>query len=305
MIIDHSARHVYAGCKRKFYWIYVCNLSTGRSDAMERGSVVHEILAKYYEYNGDLEKAMSEVKFRRPERMLVNEEPKYAALEVQAKELVRGYFRQLNPDDFKIKAVELNLSWHMGGAHYYVGVVDAIAEVPDVGDFCNEYKTTQTIIEDWIRKFQLDNQSHGYVFLARKNGWTKVKGVILNLLRASKYPDYVREPIISPPWLLEEFEQELLGEMEDIERRLELTKANDYNGGPWPKNTDYCSQYNRICEFHKLCTETPSNRQQMMEEGFFPKREDRELNILKKAQEKTNEEVPGSPSSDPGFDSVP
>lgn len=282
MILDHSALHVWRQCKRKFYWTYVQELAQARSDAMERGSFAHRLLYEYYRTK-DVQGALASGSYERPPGMMPGEEQKYVELEQFTRELVRGYVKELVPQDhFEVKALELPLAYHIFGSNYYVGVLDQMIEVKSVGELVHEFKTSAQIPEGWVTKFQIDQQSTGYVFLGRKNGFNP-KGAMLSLLRATKYPDYVRDTVLTPDWLLEEFEAELHYEMGKIEEAL-----NESEGGypaVFTKSTDACYAYNQKCPFHKMCCETPYMRQQMLAEGFYPKREPRELKILEKVKE--------------------
>lgn len=282
MILDHSARHVYQECKRKYYWTYVCELDAGRSDPMERGSMAHKLLYHYYKTRAIESIDDPRIVFERPADMLPDEEHKYVELDRYTRMLVRGYVKELVPqDDFTVMEGEKYYAYHLGSNHYYVGVCDQQVDVKNVGIMAHEFKTSGQIATDWVAKFQIDNQTTGYVFLMVKNG-VPAKGAILSLLRTSKYPDYVREPIMTPPWRLEEFEAELRSDIMDIEHRLEALSHVDYTVA-FPKSTGACFAYNHKCVFHKLCTETPEMRSRMIGEGFFPRRSPRELGILEKA----------------------
>jgi hypothetical protein len=282
MILDHSSLHVWRQCKRKFYWTYLQELDSGRSDAMERGRLAHEILYIYHK-TGSLEDAFNATSFERPEGMLQQEEQKYKELEWATKELVRGYTTKVK-EEYKIIDVEVPMAYHIFGSNYYVGVVDGIVEVPEGFQLINEYKTTSQIPEGWITKFQLDQQTTGYVFLARHNGFP-VKGAILNILRATKYPDYVRDTVLTPDWLIDEWEREVKNEMLHIEEAIEALERYGYQA-MFPKSTDACFAYNTKCPFHKLCTESPRNREVMLSEGFFKKRKPRELGILQQVKDR-------------------
>jgi hypothetical protein len=284
MILDHSALQVYRSCHRKFYWTYVCELDPGKSDPMERGSMAHRILYNYY-LTGNLEQALSEGYFERPEGMLPDEEHKYKELEDYTRKLVRGYVKELGPSDkfFRVIRGEAFFSHRVFGKFYYVGVVDQLAEVEKIGIFTHEFKTSGQIASDWTARLQIDQQTTGYVYLARQNG-IDAKGVMLSLLRATKYPDYVRDTVLTPDWLLEEFESELKEEMTSIEAALDYQVDAGY-ARAFPKNTNECFSYGHRCPFHKLCTETPSMRETMLKENFFKKRKPREADILEKAIE--------------------
>jgi CRISPR/Cas system-associated exonuclease Cas4 (RecB family) len=282
MILDHSARHVYQECKRKYYWTYVLELSPGRSDPMERGSLAHRLLYNYYQTKDVQSIDDPSIIFERPIGALPEEEPKYQELERYTRALVRGYVKELVPqDDFTVVSGERFFAAHMGGENYYVGVVDQHVVVTHIGDMAHEFKTSGQIASDWVAKFQLDNQTTGYVYLMRRNN-IDAKGTILSVLRTSKYPDYVREALVTPEWQLKEFESELQSDFADITMRLQALATQSYEMA-FPKSTGACFSYNHKCPFHKLCTETPEMRTQLIREGFYPRREPRELGILEKA----------------------
>jgi hypothetical protein len=287
MIVDHSALSVWRSCKRKFYWNYVLELDAGRSDPMERGSMAHRILYDYYK-TGDLELALDAGFFERPAGMLPEEEYKYVELEKYTKQLIRGYVKALGPHDQELSVVEgeVFLAAPIFGKFFYVGVIDQLAELRKIGLFVHEFKTSGQIASDWVAKLQIDQQTTGYVWLGRKNG-LDVRGAIISVLRATKYPDYVRDSVVTPDWLLHEFEAELQEEVTNIEEALDYQQRAGYQRA-FPKNTNECFSYGHKCPFHKLCAEKPTMREVMLKEGFYPKRKPREADILEKAMAREN-----------------
>src|SRR5262245_31643701 len=158
----------------------------------------------------------------------VNEQERqfYADREWAMKELFKGYVKECVPkDNFRYLMGEIPLKWHLGDDYYYVGVIDALIDVDYVGIFVHEYKRSAQIAADWVAKFQMDAQSVGYVKLARINK-VPAKGVLLSVLRATKYPEYVREPIITEEFLLEEFEKEVRGIIAELQYRKERTESD-------------------------------------------------------------------------------
>jgi hypothetical protein len=282
IVLDHSALHVYRMCPRRYYWTYRRNLDPGRSDAMERGRAVHEGLYVWAKTR-NAEQAVEAVRIERPEGMLPQEEPKYAEMERAAKELLRGYIQQLGAtEDFEIEAVELPLRRRVNDIADYVGVIDAIIKHPVLGRYVHEYKTTGVIYDNWAGRLQLDSQTVGYVWLVKGLG-IDVRGVLLSLLRATKYPEYVRDVVQTPDWLLREFEVELSDTAWEI---WELTRKEQMYTTPelvWRKNTQSCFAYNQKCPFHTLCAEAPGVREQLVRDGFYRQRENRELKILERA----------------------
>jgi hypothetical protein len=295
MILDHSSRHVWESCKRKYYWTYICNLDPGRSDAMERGRAAHQGIYTYSKTR-DVEQALESVVIERPEGMLPEEEQKYRDLEYATKELVRGYVRELaSKDDFTIEAVELPVAAKIPGTDdYYVGIIDALVNVPVAGRYTHEYKTSGQIPENWVARFQIDSQATGYVWLLRKIG-IDVKGSIISILRTSKYPDYVRDVVDTPQWLLDELEHELRETAAQINHRMDLMAHREMDGEPYPyilffpKTTSQCFAYNQPCPFRKLCNEPPDMRARLIADGFHKQREPREQRILERALRRTDE----------------
>jgi len=278
-ILDHSARQVWDTCKRRWYWTYPMSLDTGRSDAMERGRMAHAGAAKYSQTH-DLQEALNVIVAERPEGMLPQEEATFKELEKATKELLAGYVRTFPDTDLKVHAVELPLAMELAPGYWYVGIVDGDITAESLR-LAHEIKTTAQLPVDWVAKFQIDAQTVGYVKLMRANDIPAV-GAMLSLLRATKYPEYVRDVVIFPPWLLEEWEKEIRQIMAEIEFRMSKLPEWGYDTA-FPKNTDACFKYNQACPFRKLCTESPENRELMLKEGFFKKREPREAAILEKA----------------------
>jgi CRISPR/Cas system-associated exonuclease Cas4 (RecB family) len=238
---------------------------------MERGRAAHQALYVYARTR-NLDEALNAVQIERPAGMLPEEEQRYRDLEYATRELVRGYVQQLaSREEFEVEAVELPVAARIDEDAYYVGVIDAIVRHPVLGRFVHEYKTTSQIPSDWVARFQIDSQAVGYVWLLRRIG-IEVRGAIISILRATKYPDYVREVITIEDWMLDEFEHELRQLVADV-RREEV----------FSKTTSACFAYNQRCPFHKLCCEPPEMRERMIQEGFYTKRAPREHDILQRA----------------------
>src|SRR6266849_406841 len=281
MILDHSARQVWDTCKRKYYWTYVRHLDAGRTDPMEEGRAIHEGLYTLYK-TGSLDQALASVVVERPEGMLPQEEQHYVDMEIAMRETLRGYVQEFMPkEEFEVLAVEVPLAMQLAEDYHYVGIADALIKVQPIGVLVHEYKRSKQIAADWVARFQIDAQSTGYVQLARANN-IDARGAVISILRATKYPEYVRDTVLTPEWLLAEWEAEIRNLVAEISYRLKEASNGDYQ--QWfPKNTNACFQYNTACPFRKLCTESPQVREQAIKEGFFKQRKDREGDILRRA----------------------
>lgn len=284
--IDHSALQVARTCWRKYYWTYERRLDAGRSLPMDEGRAIHEGLYTWYQ-TGDVEAAKKSVVLERPEGLLSQELEMLSQREQAMRDLLEGYTKQFPKEDFRIVGVEMPLAWYIGGDYYYVGIVDGLISFEPIGLLVHEYKRTSQIATDWVARFQLDHQTTGYVLLGRKNGHD-VKGAVLSVLRATKYPEYVRDTVITPDWLIEEMEQELRALIGELDHRRQRALEDGYE--MWfPKNTNACFQYNQACPYRKLCLEGPRTREQMLQDGFFKQRAERELGILERALKRGGE----------------
>lgn len=281
IVLDHSARNVLETCRRKYYFNYERQLEAGRSDAMERGIAAHKVLTIWHStYNA--EKALEAVKLERPERMLPGEEKHYEDLDYAVRELVSGYFKRYGDErkEFKVLTLDRYFSVELAPGWWLVGIVDGLIEEQVLGELVMENKTTSMIMTDWVARLQLDSQTCGYVLLARENGYPNVRGALINVLRTSKYPDYVRDVIMTPDWMPKELREEYLNIFAEIVWRRERQAAGESVWAVWPKTTSACFNYGKECPYRKICLTPPQHREDLIRE-FYNQRSPREDNILK------------------------
>jgi hypothetical protein len=237
--------------------------------------------------------------------MLPQEAEKYNEREWAMKELVRGYIRENADEPFDTLDGEIALAWEISEGYWFVGIADGLINDRTIGLLAHEFKRTSQIAADWIARFQIDAQTTGYVMLLRENN-INAKGAVLSILRATKYPEYVRDTVITPQWLIEELEAELRNIVGELEHRIEKYAVDSTLHGAmspqalawWPKNTSACFQYNQACPYRKLCIETPQNREVMLAEGFFKPRRAREEGILERALDRRRDAAHAERSSE-------
>ena len=281
-LLDHSARHVWDECRRKYYWQYIIGLEQGRSVDLDRGSAVHKGLYEWYK-TGSSAVALAAAKMERPEGLLASEAMLYDDTDMQIEQLLQGYFQRYADDDFEIISLERPLAAELPNGWMYIGVVDAVLRHKVLGLLNQENKSTKQIATDWVAKFQMDSQSTGYVWLAWAND-LPVFGTLLSLLRMSKYPDYVRDVIKAEEWLVEEWHDEIITITQEMEYREGLATRTDPMAA-YPKNTDACFKYNKECPFRKICLY--GRDRSTIIESFYRKRSSptREEKILQEAQD--------------------
>jgi hypothetical protein len=153
--------------------------------------------------------------------------------------------------------------------HRFVGKTDAVVVWMN-NIWLLEHKTTAISGEQFWAQWRLDIQPTGYIYGIQKATGTRVSGFILNAINKPSeaqvsawnkkrkygpeknvvdYISYSREAFLRSAEDLQRFEQELIQTADDWER--------DIVRGVFPHDgfaNKGCQQYNRLCEYHSLCT---------------------------------------------------
>lgn len=275
LVLDYSALSVFRTCPRKFYFQYVKGLGSKHTpEPLVRGGAIHKALATWYT-EGNSERAIQSALKEIQER---GEPEDQAKLMESVPEALRGYFKVYPTESFKVLHVEVPLAAKLG-PFWYIGEADAVIEMSGAV-LGKETKTRATIPSGWIKMYEMDSQQVGYNWLLRKNG-IAARGVLLDIVRMTKYPEYVRHAYFYDDRHLKAWEDETLQQIRIIESNLHRMADGEDPYIIWFKNTDNCYEWNRACQFMDVDL-NPELRDQMY--SFFHQRSaEREQGILQRA----------------------
>lgn len=141
--------------------------------------------------------------------------------------------------------------------HYLVGTADALLAYKN-GLWLQEHKTTAYDLyndspqsKNWIANWALDTQATCYTYGIWKQLGIKPQGVLLNVIikprKNAKIPEFkfYREAFLRTDAQLLNYEKQVIRQANRIEQAMRT-------GDVW-QNPNSCFNYNRRCEYHKMC----------------------------------------------------
>ncbi|KKN73979.1 hypothetical protein LCGC14_0395450 [marine sediment metagenome] len=166
-------------------------------------------------------------------------------------------------DDFKVLHTEIAITVPIGRNRVIYGKMDAIMQ-DNRGYFSLETKTAGAVWsytqEQWLMKFQIDAYTHFlYCYFDPKD----VYGVIVDTTIFKKQDkagrsqnEHVRIPVPKTPERLETWLWEantIFSRLEEDFDKMNDGKESDIYMKCFPRRTESCIQYNRICPMHDFC----------------------------------------------------
>lgn len=149
---------------------------------------------------------------------------------------------------------------------HWTGKMDMVCEY-NGALYILDHKTTSIGGSSFFDDFRLRQQTVGYAWAAQKTLGLKINGFILNAIiqrkptRTGKGREFVRDYYIYEPWLLEEWENDVLRECSNF--------VDSFILDSFPKVTSWCfGKYGR-CKYHEVCTERPSSRHLILHSDMF------------------------------------
>lgn len=283
MIINSSRMHTARSCPGKYCINYDLNIvPKKKSVPLMTGGAVHVGLAGWYA-SGDIEIAckMFEGKYRSEtkdfwigeEQEVVEKEIKYGKymLEEYAKQYPTEHWELAKPES-KFKVVLGEHCWWCKApwkfdqraavkdlsneelsrlrctechspVHLLVGTSDLVVTWKG-GLWIIEHKTTKQGASNWIESFQRATQPSAYVYGTSKSLNHRVKGIMLNALKKTKVPDYIRDIFIRSAKSLDWFVKDSIAICNDIIRWKQE--------GWWQQFTEECYRWGR-CPYVPIC----------------------------------------------------
>lgn len=149
--------------------------------------------------------------------------------------------------EFTVISVEKELTRKVG-SHVLMGRLDLLVErrSEPKGIYHMQHKTVghTVAMESYVRGFDLDWHERAYALLAREAGYA-CNGSIINLLRKTKVPSYLRSYVMHSEEALSRFEHDFLSEAAGIEQ------AEAFH--MYPQRPTSCVKPWGLCAFHSAC----------------------------------------------------
>ena len=248
----------YRNCKRYFYHKYVDDIeSKDKPTAILFGIAAHRGLEEYYklEKAGSLglpQRIAKAVEAFKDEMQVLKQYYEYndmfEADFARGQDLLREYGLTYSSDKWRIHSVESTLQHTFESGDIFTGRIDLVIVNEQGYLYVVDHKFTGWSIALFKKTQLTSDQATGYKLLWDSNNEQKVRGTIFNIIRSYKgQTDYDRVVVTKTPADVEEFEQDMQADL--IEMRQRLMDPN----GRWPKNTDQCFKFNRLCPYADIC----------------------------------------------------
>lgn len=243
---DASKITEYKLCPRKYYFRYERGL-------VKKGEVSTPLL-----FGVAYHKALEELYRGRPlaevNQAFLDLFPPEAESKDRTREnglrLIASYIAKWRHEDFEILA-EPELAFHFRlGDFEYVGRIDLLTQSKDGVIRPMDHKTVSRYDQSFELGYKIDIAQTGYIIGARQVTGEPVREAIISASRVtSKITDesFTRKFTTRWPWEFEEWTDEVLETVEDIQR--------DRARGVWRKHApSACFAYNHVCPYFGLCT---------------------------------------------------
>ena len=268
MRINVSRLQEFMKCPQKYKYRFEMGVVPREEEreALDFGTKIHEGLRVWYQEKS-VEGAVET--FNKTEPL---EHPMRGYGEVMVRDYVKRYY--LEDMVMRTVGVEQEMEAPFGG-HILQGRLDLIVEMEQAGGkhlWHVQHKTVGNTVgmENYVRQYDLAWHERAYLVLAKHNGM-ETEGTILNILRKTKIPSFLRVYLPMTEELLRRFE-------EDFVKIMRLIEDREYR----PQSPEACWNYQRMCPDQSLCMGVP-----IMEEDW----KEREPDYVDEAVEKDSEEA--------------
>ncbi len=298
MIINSSRRHTFCNCPMSYYLTYVRNIiPEAKYIPFLTGGAVHEGLATWY-VCWDVEQAV--IAMETNYRSELHDEPMVERDELIEKEIDLGkrmltaYGKKYPTEKWSLERPEQTFKAVLGSSCFRCGTeypsrykltepnehlanvlcpnydccapVDFTIGKADLivswhGDlWFVEHKTAKQAGATYMQAFSRAHQTVGYVTQASKALGLTVRGVIINVLKKTKVPDFLRDVFVYGDNQKRQWE---------LDTRLVCNAIRQYTAEhQWPQYTAACYRFGR-CSFIPIC-DTFKNYDEIPATDIYP-----------------------------------
>lgn len=232
LILSNSKIKKRRTCDRAYHYKYVEKMTKkAKGSALVRGSAIHECI-EWYNTGRSWKKAWQNFKEEWEETYLLEEKEEMGDIPKMVYDLVEGYVTYWEDEELEYLESELEfllpLETYKGTEIWIKGFIDFIAKDKNGNIWIGETKTHKRWPDESTRLF--NQQSSIYIWALNQLGYTNVKGVIWNYIRAKQptVPQRLKSGRLSKqkcdsiPTVVEKF---LLQEGENLEEWSEFITA--------------------------------------------------------------------------------
>lgn len=257
--------NLYQDCPRKFHLRHVLKLETEHpARPLLFGGAIHEGKAAFYSskcsFQGMMRGFSKAVRDRQgsyAERREATEDNQRGRL------LLSSWYESYGRDDarlYNVKYVEKELAVPLPNGFVVTARLDALVtrKKESTSALILETKTTGYSLEMTDQGVQFSDQATTYLWAAKRSfPKLNIEGLVPDIMYERKGRCECRrgDTVYRTDRELLEFEQGVMGILSEISQKVEALRQ----GWEWyqvfPRNTSWCTSFNRLCEYAHICRE--------------------------------------------------
>lgn len=247
---DYTMLSTYMRCPKRYYYRMVRNLvGKVKPLAPEFGKWIHKALDVWF-VERDMDKAIQVFK-----NNYVGSDSDQKRTVPVGEKLLRLYAEKYAHEGFTILESEKEFCVDLPTGDKLIGRIDKIIEWDNV-IYVMDHKTTSRLGYEFFYKIKPNMQFDGYIYAARKMGYTACNGVLLDALLVAKgllVPSQLSRLTPLARDLSTRSDEELQLYIDNVSMILNSVK-NSYETEKWIMNTEGCCDFIE-CPYRKICKE--------------------------------------------------
>lgn len=258
--IDYSMMSTFLTCRRRFYFRYDQHLVPKVPTLpLAFGSAIHEALNVWHDKR-DVENMVAKFHVTYKEDIERDDKRTNALGEW----ILRNYATAYANEPFKVIGNEQSFELPLPNGTSFIGRIDKIVDW-DGAIWIVDHKTTSSLGYHYSKKVEPNMQLTGYVWAARRLGYPKCVGVLVDAILVAKgLLDSSRRAKLTPlarfdAYISEERLAEWVQTLDCVQRDILAC----YQESQWYPNWDACTYYGE-CPYRKLCVEDGDVRHKLV-----------------------------------------
>lgn len=238
-------------CLRLYYYRHKRHLTVPeKALSLIYGSAIHAALASKYRGGNLVEQCMA---FDSEwEAAGEREDSKRSAQKGLA--VITAYNEVYGNDPaWKVLGTEMPFVWPISSTLIWVGIIDLLVQLPNNHLVLVDHKTTSMLNEGYWHGRNPNHQFTGYIGAARNVLGAELNTLMVNAVLVSK------NKTVNESWFERRPTARTLEELDrwvwEIQTWWDIVKSCEAHDN-WPRNPAYCHHWNRLCDYHIICTMT-------------------------------------------------
>lgn len=260
--LSSSKIGTFLNCRRKYYWIYVQNLSPiTRADYFQTGTVVHDLRERWVKGELQIEDVKNLKEFVQ-QHYPSNDAITTEKVALESATLFNHYVQSLQDDDeFKLVSPEMTLELDTGEFLLYTRF-DGLAIDSDNNYYRDELKTSSRMDSGYLTGLRKGLQTGIAYWVAEEVLDEKLHGSLFEILVKTKQPQYQRMPVLKDGFVVRETKECVYGVWEEIKRCGSDKKLF------YPSMN--CSFGKSVCPYETLCREDTVMKRKHFFTEYYP-----------------------------------